>query len=161
MLYALQWVNFNFTGIGFLLLGSALLISEFYFTSYAILASLGFIIFLLGSWMLFDFSEPYYAIARPMIMVFSVVGFICILLILKVVVRSARSKVITGAEALVGYVGSVSVQPDKRLTLWCQGVFWNILSDQVLQAGDVVEVKGVQGITLIVKRVSLEEKKHD
>lgn len=161
LLYALQWVAVNFTGIGLLLLGSALLISEFYLTSYAILASLGFIIFFLGSWMLFDFSEPYYVIARPMIMGFSVLGLICILLILRLVIRSARSKIITGADALVGYVGVVSVQSDKRLTLWHQGSFWNILSDEVLQAGDVVEVKGVQGITLIVKRVSSEEKKHD
>jgi membrane-bound serine protease (ClpP class) len=73
------------------------------------------------------------------------------------IIRSRRRKVVTGREGLLGASGVVrrAIEPGKSGFVLTQGELWQASSpDGRLGEGDRVEVVGVDGLELRVRRVS-------
>jgi len=69
--------------------------------------------------------------------------------------KAMRRPVTTGAEALMNAVGTVSAVDQRAAYVWVQSEQWAATcADAVLAVGDSVEVIGLEGLTLQVRRLA-------
>ncbi|HZP43453.1 MAG TPA: nodulation protein NfeD [Candidatus Binatia bacterium] len=139
------------SGLALLALGIALLVAEAFLPTFGLLGVGGLVAFLLGSLFLFDTARTGVAVARSV--VFGVGGTFgaAMLLIAFLVFRSQRRRVLLGAEGMIGTVG-VARQPLRPAgTVLVHGEYWTAESDEAVNAGEKVEVTGVEGLRLRVR----------
>ena len=92
-------------------------------------------------------------IPLPLTIVIGLVAGTIVFLIHKAVIPTFRKKVVTGSEAMIGAQGRVvkSLTPVGAITI--RGESWRAKSvDEDIEAGEGVEIVGVAGLTLMVKR---------
>jgi membrane-bound serine protease (ClpP class) len=152
--FAFQSLPVNWAGLLLILLGVALLIAEIKVTSYGILTMGGVVAMVLGSVMLYDAPEGIFRISWLVLL--PTVGLTAGLVILTVsfAVRALYRRPSTGEPALVGATGVVrsTVAPEGQVLV--EGELWWAVSDEgPLAEGERVEVQGVDGLTLRVRRV--------
>jgi len=71
----------------------------------------------------------------------------------KAVVPAIRRRKVTGAEALIGETGAVTQTLAPRGMIKVKDEYWNALSGEgTINIGEVVEVVGISGLVLNVKR---------
>jgi membrane-bound serine protease (ClpP class) len=70
------------------------------------------------------------------------------------VFKAQRGRSVAGVEGLIGEVGEVRSRIAPRGKVYVHGEYWNAESDQVLEAGERVQVIGQKGLTLKVARFS-------
>ncbi len=153
-LTALQVLPINYTGLLLILLGVSLLIAELFLPSFGILGVGGIISLALGSLFLFDTPESDLMVDRSVI--FTVVAcFSGIMLIVgSLAIKAWRQKPLSGMEALVGEIGEVKVRLSPRGKVWVHGEYWNAEGEEEIEVGERVQVSGVKGMTLKVRRVT-------
>jgi membrane-bound serine protease (ClpP class) len=137
-LAALQVLPVNASGLALLALGVGLLVAE---------------AFVLGSLFLFDTAGTGIAVARGL--VFGVGGTLAaiMLAIAVLVVRAQRRPATGGAEGMIGAVGEARERLAPAGTVVVRGEYWTAESEEVVDAGERVEVTGVDGLRLRVRRV--------
>lgn len=151
-LMAVRILPINFAGLALIILSIVLFVLELKFTSYGLLTLGGVVSFVLGSMFLFDSPLPGFAI--PISSIATAVVFILIVIfgVVRAVLKAHKGKVVTGEEGMVGEIGeSVSVIGENG-KVKVHGELWNARSDEPIPAGVKVEVKGADGLTLVVKR---------
>ena len=93
-------------------------------------------------------------IPLPLTIVIGLVAGTIVFLIHKAVIPTFRKKVVTGSEAMIGAQGRVvkPLTPVGAITI--RGESWRAKSvdDEDIEAGQGVEIVGVVGLTLMVKR---------
>jgi membrane-bound serine protease (ClpP class) len=67
-------------------------------------------------------------------------------------IRAQRRRVTTGNEGLLGKEGSAKSDVHADGSVFVHGEFWNAYSDEPVAAGSRVEVVGVDGMRLKVRR---------
>ena len=94
-------------------------------------------------------------IPLPITITIAIVGGICIFLIHVAVIPSFRRKQVTGREGMVGTQGRV-VKPLTPIgTIIVNGEYWRAKSlDDFIEVDEDVEIVGLEGLTLRVKRES-------
>jgi membrane-bound serine protease (ClpP class) len=70
------------------------------------------------------------------------------------VVRARATKVVTGAEGMIGEVGVALHAMDPRGTVLVHGEYWDAVSSEPVPKGARVEVVAVEQLRLTVKPVS-------
>jgi membrane-bound serine protease (ClpP class) len=143
----------NTSGLMLLLLGVALLVAEAFLPTFGVLGVGGLVAFVLGSLFLFDSATTGVAVSRPL--VFGVGGTVgaIMLLVAMLVVRAQRRPPVHGAEGMIGAIGVTQHRLAPAGTIVVRGEYWNAESDEVVDAGERVEVTGVDGLRLRVRRV--------
>lgn len=164
-LYGLGTLPANWLGLGLIVLAFILFLLEVKTPTTGILAVAGAITFLAGLLVLFnspgtpDFARISLSGAIG-ITLFTTVFFI--FLVTKAV--QAQQKIpITGAEGMVGMTGLVRydlVANDKvsglyQGTVLVNGELWTAMADEEITTDEQVVVKGVDGFTIRVKRISI------
>jgi len=151
-LMALHVLPLNTTGLMLLLLGVALLVAEAFLPTFGLVGAGGLVAFMLGSLFLFDTADTGIAVARRL--VFGVGGALAafILVVGTLVVRSQRRRAGLGREAMVGEVGVARNRLAGAGTVFVRGEYWTAESDDVIDEGERVEVTGIHGLTLRVRR---------
>jgi membrane-bound serine protease (ClpP class) len=151
-LTALHVLPVNTSGLALLLLGVALLIAEAFLPTFGLVGAGGLVAFILGSLFLFDTAETGLAVARGL--VFGVGGAVAgvMLLIATLVVRSQWRRPVLGAEGMVGAVGVAKHRLAPVGTILVHGEYWTAESDEPVDEGEQVEVTGVDGLRLRVRR---------
>jgi membrane-bound serine protease (ClpP class) len=157
--YALGTLPLNFAGLALIAFGLLLFGLEPFLTAHGILAAGGALAFVLGSLLLINVpeTEPFLRVS-----VFAIGGVTAVFVAFFVVVvaailRSRRRKVVTGREGLLGAGGVVrrAIEPGQPGIVLVQGELWQaVCPDGRLGVGDRVEVVGVAGLELQVRRVS-------
>lgn len=153
-LAVLQVLPINYTGLGLIGLGMAMLIAEAFLPSFGIIGVGGLVAFVLGSLLLFDTPDSTVQVDRGLIAgaaltlgAFSfVVGWL--------VVRTQRQRSSVGAEGMVGELGQVRrvLAPGRRVKVFVHGEYWDADTDESLAEGDTVEVTAVNGLRVRVRR---------
>ncbi|HEX6790121.1 MAG TPA: nodulation protein NfeD [Candidatus Krumholzibacteria bacterium] len=152
--FALQMLPVNWAGAGLILLAMVLFVLEVKVTSHGLLTVGGVIAMLFGSLMLIDSPFPFMRVSLAVIVpsVLATAGFF--LFAVGMGVRAQRRRVTTGNEGLRGMEGvargAVNAAGGSVLL---RGEFWNATSDEPIADGDRVEVMGVDGLRLHVRRV--------
>jgi membrane-bound serine protease (ClpP class) len=150
-LFAFQILSVNYAGLALVVLGTAMIIAEFFFPTYGSLGAGGLIAFIVGSLILFDTDVPGFGIARPLIAALAVFGALMIAGIVFLATRSHRRPVATGTQGMIGDTAEVVADFSDKGRVRYGGELWNARSSGALHAGDTARIVRVEGLTLWVE----------
>ena len=150
--FAFQMLPVNYAGIALIILGIILLILEVKVHSYGLLSMGGIISLILGSLMLIESPAQYLRISLLVILPFVLVSAGFFLFALTMVIKAQRRRPITGKEGLIGQRGKALTDLVPKGKVEVLGEIWEAYSDKEIRAGEVVEVIGVEGLKVKVKR---------
>jgi len=151
--YSFHTLSVNYAGVLLILLGLVLFIAEIKVVSYGLLSIGGTISLVLGSLMLFDSPAPFLRVA-PKVLITTVTitaGFF--ILLASLAFRAYMRKPASGSEGLVGTVGVAASRIAPRGKVFVHGEYWNASSEDVIEDGEEIEVVGVKGLKITVKKV--------
>jgi membrane-bound serine protease (ClpP class) len=160
-LIALQILPFSWLGLIVFLAGLGLLAAEVFVGSYGVLFALGIACLLLGGSMIFDVPEvsdlgvSFWSVLVPAVTGMALFGA----LVVFGVGRTMGRRQTAGVDELIGLVGRAvePLAPEGRV--FVRGEYWSVRADEPVAAGERVEVTGVEGMRLRVRRarVAAEE----
>ena len=154
-LYAFQLLPVNFAGLGLILLGVILIVSEAFVPAYGVLGTGGVISFVIGSVILMHTGVPGFGVAIPVVAGAAIAAAGILVGIVWMAMRSHRRPVVSGREALVGATAEVVADFDgRRGFVHLHGESWQAQSDVPLKRGERVTVAGMRGLVLDVKPAS-------
>ena len=150
-LTALHVLSVNVSALALLFLGVALLVAEAFLPTFGVVGAGGLVAFLLGSLFLFDAET---GLAVPRSIVFGVGGTVgaIFLIVGTLVFRAQRAPASLGAEGMIGEVGVAKGRLAPAGTVVVRGEYWTAESEDAVDAGEPVEVTGVEGLRLRVRR---------
>jgi membrane-bound serine protease (ClpP class) len=151
-LASFEVIPINLAGFLLILLGTGMLASELFVTSYGVLGIGGVIAFVLGSLFLVDTSQTNLSINRATIAGAAIAFSAIVLGLGYVVMRERRRPAMTGREGLVGEIGEVreAIQPGVAGRVLVHGELWRAVSDASLAPGTPVRVRAVHGLEINV-----------
>ena len=151
-LFGLSVLPVNWVGVALIILGIVLLVAEVKVTSYGMLSIGGVASLLVGSLMLIDGPIPAMRIGLGVALPVVLAIVFIVAFLLRLVMKSHSRQVATGNEGLVGEQGVVRQALDPRGKVAVHGELWDAVSEVTLAPGDEVEVTGVEGMLLRVRR---------
>jgi membrane-bound serine protease (ClpP class) len=162
--FTMHILPFSWVGVLLVLIGMALLIAELFIASFGLLFAAGITCFLVGGTMVFDrpdvwdLTVSFWDVLLPIAVAMSVMGG----LIAYSLGRSFLRRQTAGVDEMVGLIGRCESDLDPKGKVFVRGEYWNaILQDSDssegasagrVNLGDTVEVLGVDGLTLRVRR---------
>ena len=155
--YAFQALPVNYAGVLLILLAVVLFILEIKVTSYGMLTVGGIISMALGSLILIESPVPYLQISRAVIFATVSVCAAFFSLVLWFVVRTQRTRFVSGLEGMVGErgVAETDIHPEGRV--FVHGEYWDAFSTEPIGKGEWIEViQVVENLRLQVRRVKDE-----
>ncbi|MCK9420324.1 MAG: nodulation protein NfeD [Nitrospirae bacterium] len=156
--YALQTLPINYAGLMLIIFAIALFIAEAFITSHGVLGVGGTIAMLLGSVMLIDSLAPALQISWAVIIPVVAMSAILFIVTVTVAVRVHREKTDTGQEGLIGKQAEARSDLNPTGQVFVRGENWNARSNGSVQKGEKVNIVGIDGLTLIVKKAESSEK---
>jgi len=157
-LFAFQALPINYAGVLLIVLGVILFVLEVKVVSYGMLSIGGVLALLLGSLMLIGSDEPSLQISSVLIAatVASLTGLM--LLVLFFVVRTQRTRFVSGREGMVGEHGTAVDDFRERGKVFVHGEYWDSTSEVEVLGGDEVEVLEVgRNMTLKVRPLAVRK----
>jgi len=142
----------NYAGVLLILFSLILFIAEVKVLSHGLLTVGGVIAFVLGATMLFDTPGSFLRVSWSVIIPAALLTAGFFALVMGLAWRAWKSKPTTGREGLVGERGVVRRRLDPAGQVLVHGELWQARADETLDAGEKVEVVGVEGLTLEVRR---------
>jgi membrane-bound serine protease (ClpP class) len=152
--YAFQTLPVNYAGVLLILLSIVLFVLEIKVVSFGMLTVGGVIAMLLGSLMLFESPAPYLRLSRVVIFATVSVCAVFFSLVLWFVVRTQRTRYVSGLEGMVGErgVADTDIHPEGRV--FVHGEYWDAFSAEPINKGERIEVvRVVENLRLEVKKV--------
>jgi len=150
-LFAFQILSVNYAGLALVVVGTGMIIAEFFFPTYGSLGVGGVIAFVVGSLILFDTDVPGLSVGRPLIAAFATVGALMVGGIVYLGTRAMRHPVATGTQGMIGASTEVVADFTGKGKVRYGGELWNARSDRPLRAGDTARIVKVEGLTLWVE----------
>jgi membrane-bound serine protease (ClpP class) len=138
-----------------LILGAfALFAAEAKFVSHGVLTIGGIALLTLGALLLVDSPIPEMRVHLATALAVSIpLGGITALL-MTIALRARRNKIVTGEQGLVGETGVVQTALSPQGKVFVHGELWDAVGSASLPAGQLVVVRGVDGLTLQVDAVA-------
>jgi membrane-bound serine protease (ClpP class) len=150
-LYALAALPVNLAGVALIVLGVALMVAEAFAPSFGALGIGGVVALAFGLTILIDTKAPGFTIAWPVIGAIVVASLGFVFLIVPIAVRAYRSKVVTGAEEMIGARGEVLDWHGHEGEVFVHGERWRASSSARLARGKAVRVTALDGLKLTVE----------
>jgi membrane-bound serine protease (ClpP class) len=151
-LTAMQVLPVNYGALALIALGVVLLIAEAFLPTFGVVGVGGLVAFLLGSLFLFDAAGDEVQVARGLVL--GAVGGLGAFALLVGVLVAQRRRVPArlGVDGMIGAVGTARDRLAPDGTVLVHGEYWRAETDDAIEAGTPVEVTGVDGLTLRVRR---------
>ncbi len=151
--YSLQTLPINYAGLSLIVIAIILFILELKIVSHGLLTVGGAIAMIMGSVMLIDSPEPAAKISFAVIL--AVVGTVVAFFVfgLAMALKARRNRPVTGAEGLIGQIGTARESFESVGMIYVGGEYWSAESSTPVSAGDKVEVIQKLGMKLVVKPV--------
>jgi len=147
--FSFQTLPVNYAGVVLVLLAIIFFIAEVKVASYGILSIGGLVALTLGSLMLFENMRVSLKLMMPTIVL--VGGFFVV--VAGVAFRALRSKPVSGADGMRGEIGIVKELIAPEGLVFVHGEYWRAFSEEPIEPGESVEVTGVNGLLLNVRKV--------
>lgn len=151
-LYAFQTMPINYAGLLLILLAIILFIAEVKVTSYGMLTVGGIIAMILGSFMLIRSPEPFMRISLSAILFTTAATAAFFGFVVTMALRAQRQKTTTGAEGLIGQIGTVRTPLKPEGSVLLEGELWSAHCEEGAEPGEKVRVRAVQGLLLFVSK---------
>jgi membrane-bound serine protease (ClpP class) len=151
---ALQVLPINYSGLGLIGLGAAMLVAEAFLPTFGVIGVGGIVAFVLGSLLLFDTPDSTIRVDRGLIAGVALTLGTFTAVVGWLVVRTQRRRSSVGAEGMIGERGQVRrvVVPARQVKVFVHGEYWDAETDEPLAVGDTVEVAAMSGLRLRVRR---------
>jgi membrane-bound serine protease (ClpP class) len=150
-LSAMSVLPINWLGAALLLLAITLFVLEAKFAAHGVLAVSGAVSMVLGAVMLVDSPLPemrvHWSTALALALPFSAIT----VLLLSLAIRARRNKAQTGAEGMVGEIGSAMTALEPAGKIFVHGEYWDAMSSRPVAAGARVRVTAITGLQLKVE----------
>ncbi len=150
--YAFQTLPINYAGLLLILLAIILFIAEIKVTSYGMLAVGGIIAMILGSMMLIKSPAPFMRISLPAIVLTTGATAAFFLFIVAMALQAQRQQTTTGAEGLIGQIGTVRTPLKPEGSVLVGGELWSAQCEEGAEPGDKVRVRALKGLMLFVSK---------
>lgn len=153
-LFALDMLPVRFIALGLILLAFILFILEAKFTSHGVLGIGGIVCMVLGAMLLVDAPIPEMRVKWVTALAVAIpFGGITIFL-MTLALKAHRRKVQTGDQGLVGETGVAKSQLEPSGKVFVHGELWNAVTSTPVAEGEMIRVRGVEGLTLLVEPVN-------
>ena len=152
--FALQILPFDWVGFVLILSGLGLLIAEIFVSSFGLLFASGIVCFLLGGSLMFekpdvsDLNVDFWSVLLPAVLGLSVFSGAVVL----AVGRTIWGRQTAGVDEMIGMVGEATTALDLEGKVFIRGEFWNAQADEAIHSGERVEVTGVNGLVIHVRK---------
>ncbi|MEA5114336.1 MAG: nodulation protein NfeD [Geobacteraceae bacterium] len=151
--FAFQTLPINYAGVLLILLAMILFIAEIKIVSHGMLAVGGVVSLFFGSLLLVDSGESGLQINWGLIvMTISVITGLALIVIRKAV-KVHRKTPVSGKEGLHGEKGVADSEIRENGKVFVRGEYWDAWSDDSIGRGEKIEVVGLEGMRLKVKKV--------
>ncbi|MDE2485653.1 MAG: nodulation protein NfeD [candidate division NC10 bacterium] len=150
--YAFQTLPINYAGLLLILLAVILFIAEVKVVSHGMLALGGIAAMILGSTMLIKSPESFMRISLPAILGTTAVTAGFFIFVVTMALRAQRQKTTTGAEGLIGQIGTVRTPLKPEGSVLVGGELWSAQCEEGAEPGNKVRVRAVKGLMLFVSK---------
>ena len=152
-LSAISVLPINWLGAALMLLAFALFILEAKFATHGILGTGGALSMVLGAVMLIDSPTPEMRVHLSTAIALALPFSLITMLLLSLVLRARRNKVVTGAEGMLGEIGTAltPLAPDGKV--FVRGEYWNAVAPAAVAAGLRIRVTAIDKLKLTVEAV--------
>ncbi len=155
-MYAFQLLPVNWAGVALIAVGAMLMLAEAFVPSFGVLGIGGVVAFIVGGLFLMDSDIPGFGIPLPFLVGLAVVSAGLLLAIGTFAVRARKRRVVSGAEEMLGAVGTITSVDTLGAYAHIHGESWRVQGAGPLTAGDLVRVSAMSGLTLTVEPVKPE-----
>jgi membrane-bound serine protease (ClpP class) len=154
--FAFQIIPVNVTGLLLIAFGIALLILELKFPSFGILGVGGTVSLLVGAVMLTG-EVPGVPVSYRFVLPIAIAFAGIFLMLGRLALKARRAPPVTGAEGLLQTPGRTltPITPDGIGQVLVHGEIWRAMSRTPLEAGTAVQIKAIDGLTLIVEAAAV------
>jgi membrane-bound serine protease (ClpP class) len=149
-LYSLNQLPLDYAGLTLVLLGLAFMVAEALTPTFGILGFGGLAAFILGSLFLIDTDVPEYQLSTGVIASTALASGLLLVIVLGYAWRSQTRKVTAGPNPYVGEAATVLEWSNGEGYVRAQGDRWHARGDVDVKPGDQVEIKKIDGLTLMV-----------
>jgi Nodulation efficiency protein NfeD len=157
--YSFQVLSVNYAGILFIILAIILFLAEIKVASYGLLSIGGTLSLLLGSLMLFDSSSPYLRPSLAVLLATIAITAAFFMTVATIAFRAYIRKPASGSEGMIGLAGVATSRIAPSGKVFVHGEYWNAESEEVIDEGAGVEVIGIKGLQVKVKKLTKKEEK--
>jgi len=152
-LFAFQALPVSYAGLGLIVLGLLLMVAEAFAPSFGALGIGGAVAFVVGSVILMDTDAPGFGIDMGLIAAVAVFTLLVFVMLIGVLVRSRRTPVTAGKEALTDALGEARESFSDKGSVMVQGEIWQARARRAVEKGQRVRVVGRDGMILEVQPV--------
>jgi membrane-bound serine protease (ClpP class) len=152
LLYMSATLPVNVAGIALILLAIALFIVDIFAPTHGVLTGGGIIAFFLGALMLFNHAPAGFHLPISWVIATTVLTAAFFIFVVSKGIRAQFRPIQSGKETMLGRtVKALSRIDSQGGKVFIEGENWNAVSDTPVEAGQPVEVTGIDGLTLKVK----------
>jgi len=152
VLYMSAILPVNVTGLVLIGLAIVLFITDVFATTHGVLTAGGILSFFLGALMLFSNAGPGFGLSLAWIIPGTLVTALFFIFVVGKGIGAQFKPVRAGAETMLGKtVNALSRIDSAGGKVFIEGEHWNAVSDTPAEAGQPVEIVGINGLTLKVK----------
>ncbi|WP_342237021.1 NfeD family protein [Inquilinus sp. OTU3971] len=149
--YALDMLPIDYTGLALMLLGIAFLAVEA-FNPTVVLGLGGVVSFLLGAAMLLRIQGPGYRLSWPVIGIAIAMTAGLVIAVGRQLWRARQRPARVGAQAMQGLPARILDWEGETGHVFARGERWQARGEASFGPGEMVEIAGVRGLTLLVRR---------
>jgi len=152
VLYMSSILPVNVTGLVLIGLAIALFIADVFSPTHGVLTVGGIVAFFLGAMMLFSHAAPGFGLPLSWIIPATLITAAFFVFVVGKGIRAQFQPVRAGSETMFGRtVNALSRIDSQGGKVFIEGENWNAVSETPVEAGQPVEVTGIEGLTLKVK----------
>jgi len=152
LLYMSATLPVNVAGVALILLAVALFIIDIFAPTHGVLTGGGIVAFFLGALMLFNHAPVGYHLPMSWIISATVLTAAFFIFVVSKGIRAQFRPIQAGKETMLGRtVKALSRIDAQGGKVFIEGENWNAVSETPVEAGQPVEITGIEGLTLKVK----------
>jgi membrane-bound serine protease (ClpP class) len=152
VLYMSAILPINIAGLALIGLALVLFIADIYAPTHGVLTLGGILAFFLGALMLFNRADPAFRLSFGYVTFTTLLTAAFFIFLVAKGLRAQFLPVRAGQETMVGKtVGAISRIDARSGKVFVEGEYWNAISEAPVEAGQTVEIVGIDGLTLKVK----------
>lgn len=152
VLYMSAILPVNIAGLVLIGLAVLLFIADVFASTHGVLTTGGIVSFFLGSLMLFNNAEPGFRLSLGWIVPATMMTALFFIFVVSKGIGAQFRPVQAGKETMLGKVVKAESRIDSSGgNVFIEGEIWKAISTNPVEAGQLVEVTGIEGLTLKVK----------
>jgi len=152
VLYMSAILPVNIAGVVLLGLAVLLFIADMFTPTHGVLTTGGIVAFFLGALMLFNHAGPGYHLSLRWILPATIITALFFIFVVSKGISAQLRPAVTGSQAMIGRTTNAQSRIDSGGgRVFIEGESWNAVSELPVETGQLIEIIGINGLTLKVK----------